>query len=75
MAGSTRDDIQATLATLRLEYEQEIARLTEASARWLSAKAGRLSTTSIDNEIRELETLARRIDRKIQRQEKRLRRN
>jgi hypothetical protein len=74
MAGSTRDEREATLAALRLECEQETARLEEAAERWLDTKASGRDLTAIDAEIRGIDQNQRRLQRKIHRQEKKLRR-
>lgn len=71
----SRNEVVAKVAALRVELEQETARLAEAAERWLDAKAGKRKTESIEAELSAIQQETRRIERRIQRQEKKLRRS
>jgi hypothetical protein len=68
----TNEQLAEALAALRMEREQELARLEEAAERWLDAKAGKSSTTAIEVEISAFDKATRKLERKIHDKEKKL---
>lgn len=70
----TQSDIPPTLAALREELTSELARLQETGERWLEIKASGRPTSSVEAELSSVEQNTRRLERRIHRQEKKLRR-